>query len=106
MSTSRHQQCRGHLPANLITILAIVSSVFATMTGVPFGARGTVVGIHHQSNGQYIEVVFDAEILSGTTLSGKCSNHRGQTLSLISVVNLTKPVVLNPKIMQKEGGRV
>jgi len=34
---------------------------------VPLGARGTVVAMH----GDLVEVVFDEELLSGTTLSGK-----------------------------------
>ena len=70
--------------------------------GVPYGLRGTIVGMHTQSNGIYVEIVFDTELISGTTLNGKCSNLRGQTLSLNSIVNLSKPVILNPKSINDE----
>lgn len=45
--------------------------------GLPFGARGTVVGIHHESTG-CVEVVMDKEFIGGSTLQGSCSNFRGK----------------------------
>lgn len=44
--------------------------------GVPFGARGTVVGIHAKSG--CVEVVMDEEFIGGSTLQGTCSNFRGK----------------------------
>ena len=45
--------------------------------GLPFGERGTVVGIHHESTG-CVEVVMDKEFIGGSTLQGSCSNFRGK----------------------------
>ena len=44
--------------------------------GLPFGARGTVVGIHHDANG-CVEVVMDEESIGCSTLQGTCANFRG-----------------------------
>eukprot|EP00934_Nitzschia_sp_Nitz4_P004528 Nitzschia sp. Nitz4//scaffold127_size64804//2701//7868//NITZ4_006172-RA/size64804-processed-gene-0.12-mRNA-1//1//CDS//3329534738//4518//frame0 len=46
-------------------------------TGVPFGAKGTVVAVHDQSTG-CVEVVMDEEFIGGTNLQGMCSNFRGK----------------------------
>ena len=46
-------------------------------TGIPFGARGTVVGIHDPSSG-CVEVVMDEEFMGGGSLQGACSNFRGK----------------------------
>ena len=45
--------------------------------GLPFGARGTIVGIHKESTG-CVEVVMDKEFIGGSTLQGSCSNFRGK----------------------------
>lgn len=45
--------------------------------GLPFGARGTVVGIHAEKTG-CVEVVMDEEFIGGSTLQGACSNFRGK----------------------------
>lgn len=45
--------------------------------GLPFGARGTVVGIHEESTG-CVEVVMDREFIGGSTLQGSCANFRGK----------------------------
>ena len=44
--------------------------------GIPFGARGTVIGIHNTKG--CVDLVFDDEFLAGTTLQGTCSNFRGK----------------------------
>ena len=62
-------------------------------SGAPLGARGTVVCVHMS---RHVEVVFDKEFMSGTHLHHKCSNLRGQTLPVTSIINLTKPKVLAP----------
>jgi 5'-3' exoribonuclease 1 len=46
--------------------------------GVPFGARGTVVGIHEAATTGSVEVVMDEEFIGGTSLQGACSNFRGK----------------------------
>ena len=46
-------------------------------SGVPFGARGTVVSIHDPSEG-CVEVVMDEEFIGGSTLQGTCANFRGK----------------------------
>ena len=45
--------------------------------GLPFGVRGTIVGIHEESTG-CVEVVMDKEFIGGSTLQGACSNFRGK----------------------------
>jgi 5'-3' exoribonuclease 1 len=46
--------------------------------GIPFGARGTVVGIHEAATTGSVEVVMDEEFIGGTSLQGACSNFRGK----------------------------
>jgi hypothetical protein len=46
-------------------------------SGVPFGARGTVVAVHDPAEG-CVEVVMDEEFIGGSTLQGSCSNFRGK----------------------------
>lgn len=46
--------------------------------GIPFGARGTVVGIHEAASTGSVEVVMDEEFVGGTSLQGACSNFRGK----------------------------
>jgi hypothetical protein len=46
--------------------------------GVPFGARGTVVGIHEAATTGSVEVVMDDEFIGGSSLQGTCSNFRGK----------------------------
>mmetsp|Transcript_17244 Transcript_17244/g.32639 ORF Transcript_17244/g.32639 Transcript_17244/m.32639 type:complete len:1546 (-) Transcript_17244:1165-5802(-) len=45
--------------------------------GLPFAARGTVVGIHDEKTG-CVEVVMDKEFIGGSTLQGMCANFRGK----------------------------
>eukprot|EP00737_Agarophyton_chilense_P001757 gb/GEZJ01001981.1/.p1 GENE.gb/GEZJ01001981.1/~~gb/GEZJ01001981.1/.p1 ORF type:complete len:1539 (-),score=205.93 gb/GEZJ01001981.1/:5977-10170(-) len=64
---------------------------------VPFGSKGTVVGIHHRdesaerngsapernetpSASSLVEVVFDEGFISGGSLSGRCSDGRGKAV--------------------------
>lgn len=46
--------------------------------GIPFGARGTIVGIHKASTTGSVEVVMDEEFMGGSSLQGACSNFRGK----------------------------
>ncbi|GAA6005367.1 hypothetical protein JCM11491_002675 [Sporobolomyces phaffii] len=62
--------------------------VLVVETGnVPLSAKGVVVGI--QTN--LIDVVFDVQFMSGTTLGDRCSPYRGATVAPHSVLNLTRP---------------
>lgn len=60
---------------------------------IPMSARGVVVGVNSNS----VEVVFDAPFLAGTTLGGRCSAHRGATVSFAQVLNLTQPQFTSSK---------
>lgn len=46
--------------------------------GVPFGARGTVIGIHEAATSGSVELVMDEEFIGGTSLQGHCANFRGK----------------------------
>ena len=46
--------------------------------GVPFGARGTVIGIHEAATSGSVEIVMDEEFIGGTSLQGHCANFRGK----------------------------
>jgi 5'-3' exoribonuclease 1 len=46
--------------------------------GVPFGARGTVIGTHEAATSGSVEVVMDEEFIGGTSLQGHCANFRGK----------------------------
>ncbi|GAA5965952.1 hypothetical protein JCM3765_004130 [Sporobolomyces pararoseus] len=54
---------------------------------VPLSAKGVVIGI--QTN--LIDVVFDVQFMSGTTLGNRCSPFRGATVNRYAVLNLSKP---------------
>ncbi|GAA5913499.1 chromatin-binding exonuclease XRN1 [Sporobolomyces salmoneus] len=54
---------------------------------VPLSAKGVVIGI--QTN--FIDVVFDVQFMSGTTLGDRCSPFRGATVSPYAVLNLSRP---------------
>jgi 5'-3' exoribonuclease 1 len=56
--------------------------------GIPFGARGTVVGIHEAATTGSVEVVMDEEFIGGTTLQGACSNFRGKLCLWAHVLKL------------------
>jgi 5'-3' exoribonuclease 1 len=56
---------------------------------VPFGARGTVVGIHPPT--KEVDVVFDQEFIGGSDLQGRCTGCAGKTLDAEStLLNLTR----------------
>ncbi|KAJ5191588.1 uncharacterized protein N7498_010573 [Penicillium cinerascens] len=64
--------------------------VYAQDSGkVPIATRGTVVGLTRTSRTVLLDVVFDASFMSGTTLGGRCSPFRGQTVLASSVLNLS-----------------
>ncbi|GAA5930973.1 hypothetical protein JCM1841_003667 [Sporobolomyces salmonicolor] len=64
---------------------------------VPLSAKGVVVGI--QSN--LVDVVFDVQFMSGTTLGDRCSPYRGATVAPHAILNLT-----NPQFVQGANGAV
>lgn len=57
-------------------------------SGIPFGARGTVVGIHKATTG-CVEVVMDEEFVGGTNLQGLCSNFRGKLAVWAHLMRIT-----------------
>lgn len=57
-------------------------------SGIPFGARGTVVGIHQATTG-CVEVVMDEEFVGGTNLQGLCSNFRGKLCVWAHLMRIT-----------------
>ena len=54
----------------------------------PLGVRGTVVAVHTGSG--FVEVVFDAEFIGGSTLGGLCSNGRGALVPWSSLLCLSR----------------
>lgn len=48
--------------------------------GIPFGTRGTIVGIHGGS--KRVEVLFDRKVMGGGTLCSRCSDLRGKVVSV------------------------
>lgn len=67
-------------------------------SGIPFGARGIVVGIHKATTG-CVEVVLDDEFIGGTSLQGLCSNFRGKLALWAHLMKIT--VDNNKEITQK-----
>ncbi|EER27657.1 hypothetical protein D8B26_006248 [Coccidioides posadasii str. Silveira] len=64
--------------------------IYAQDSGkVPIATKGTVVGLTRTSRTVLLDVIFDVSFMSGTTLSGRCSPFRGQTVAASSVLNLT-----------------
>jgi 5'-3' exoribonuclease 1 len=57
-------------------------------SGIPFGARGTVVGVHQATTG-CVEVVMDEEFVGGTNLQGLCSNFRGKLCVWAHLLRIT-----------------
>jgi len=57
-------------------------------SGIPFGARGTVVGIHNATTG-CVEIVMDEEFVGGTNLQGLCSNFRGKLAVWAHLMKIT-----------------
>ena len=66
--------------------------------GIPFGARGTVVGIHKATTG-CVEIVMDEEFVGGTSLQGICSNFRGKLAVWAHLMRIT--VENNREITEK-----
>mmetsp|Transcript_6947 Transcript_6947/g.15735 ORF Transcript_6947/g.15735 Transcript_6947/m.15735 type:complete len:1274 (+) Transcript_6947:620-4441(+) len=68
------------------------------VSGIPFGARGTVVGIHKATTG-CVEIVMDEEFVGGTSLQGLCSNFRGKLAVWAHLMRIT--VENNREITEK-----
>jgi 5'-3' exoribonuclease 1 len=56
---------------------------------VPIAMRGTVVGKTRTARQTLLDVVFDSQFMSGTTLNDRCSRYRGSTVPSNAVLNLT-----------------
>lgn len=61
---------------------------------VPIGQRGTVIGITRTYRTDFLDVVFDVPIMSGSSLGERCSPFRGATVPADSVLNLTNKQVI------------
>lgn len=61
---------------------------------VPIAARGTVVGKSRTARVTLLDIVFDIEFISGTSLGERCSPFRGQTVPAYSVLNLSNRQVI------------
>ena len=61
---------------------------------VPIATRGTVIGKSRTARSTLLDIVFDIEFISGTTLGDRCSPFRGQTVPSHSVLNLTDRQVI------------
>ncbi|GAA6063728.1 hypothetical protein JCM10212_001629 [Sporobolomyces blumeae] len=60
---------------------------------VPLSAKGVVIGI----TGNLVDIVFDVQFMSGTTLGDRCSPYRGATVAPHTILNLTQPQFLSGK---------
>lgn len=56
---------------------------------VPIATRGTVVGKSRTARTTLLDILFDIEFISGTSLGDRCTPFRGQTVPAHSVLNLT-----------------
>lgn len=61
---------------------------------VPIAARGTVIGKSRTARAMLLDIVFDIEFISGTSLGERCSPFRGQTVPAHAVLNLTDRQVI------------
>eukprot|EP01132_Coremiostelium_polycephalum_P001004 gene1004-1274_t len=78
-------QPRFHLGDRVVTIL--------DKGNVPFGLYGTVVSVQEQK----VDVIFDQECFSGTSLEGFCSEKRGICISKMRLYNISAPPPKKPK---------
>ncbi|KAL9105404.1 MAG: hypothetical protein Q9227_009422 [Pyrenula ochraceoflavens] len=58
---------------------------------VPIAVKGTVVGLTRTTRRSLLDIVFDQTFMAGTTLGGRCSSFRGQTVEASTVLNLSRP---------------
>ena len=71
-------------------------------SGIPFAARGTVVGIHKATTG-CVEIVMDDEFIGGTNLQGLCSNFRGKLAVWAHLMRITvenKKEIIDKQFLQ------
>lgn len=68
-------------------------------------SRGTVISVNSMVSKVTLDVLFDIEFDSGTTLNGRCGTKRGLTVEAGSVLNLSvKQLVLHSKKSQEQKG--
>ena len=61
---------------------------------VPIATRGTIVGKSRTARNTLLDILFDIEFISGTSLGDRCSPFRGQTVPSWAVLNLTDRQVI------------
>ena len=73
-------------------------SYLCGLEGVPFGTSGTIIGIHPQEKVEetMVDVVFDVQLIPGSTLHSLCSQSRGLSLQLKQLLNLTQSSLSTP----------
>ena len=74
-----------------VASIAAPGSGDATAAPPPFGARGTVVGVHEE---EAVEVLFDCPWAGGSDLHGRCAGASGAVVSPEALLNLSKPHAL------------
>ena len=67
---------------------------------VPFGLRGTIVGLHPTTG--TVEVIFDTTFIGGNTLHGVCANGRGRVVKWTDLLAVDASNVKVPKIVMKK----
>lgn len=61
---------------------------------VPIATRGTIIGKSRTARNTLLDILFDIEFISGTSLGDRCSPFRGQTVPSWAVLNLTDRQVI------------
>jgi len=62
-------------------------TVVSDSEAVPFGSMGTIIGV----KGQAAEVLMDQQYMGASNLEKRCSDLRGATLMMSSLLNLSQP---------------
>ncbi|KAJ8903934.1 hypothetical protein NDN08_000465 [Rhodosorus marinus] len=78
---------RGKAPTFVLMGDRVVNR--SSETAVPFGARGTVVGIFNNAKDAYVEVVYDEPFVGGTSLNSRCTEMCGKLEKLSNLLVLT-----------------
>lgn len=76
----------------------IYKLIFCDFEGIPFGSRGTVVGLHDT----FLEMITDTNVMKGNTLHNRCNDHRGCIVPYTSVINLTPNKQPPASVMEPE----
>ena len=67
---------------------------------VPFGLRGTIVGLHPTTG--TVEIIFDTTFIGGNTLHGLCANGRGRVVKWTDLLAVDATNVKAPSLLTKK----